>query len=529
MTVKNLAHTGLCLFLLCLVLLCLFLLGPAGKAFAYEGPIGTSQMLINKTYRLSPDAQAGDLVDLNQYISAAGGVQLCRPAAEALGQMVAAMQADGVSGLTGTSGYRSYDLQTTLYQRKVAYYQNLGYGLTDAETYGGQVVAIPGASEHQTGLAIDVTAGGTGLTESFATTKAGQWLAEHCWEYGFILRYPQDRTTDTGYIYEPWHFRYVGLPHAEYIYKNQLILEDYVDQLQKEGVIGMISSVTGQTYAVYACQDLSAIDTVPGQILSVSYATADKTSYLVTTLATADTLYDIVGHWGEQNIRHLVMLDIVTGYTDNTFRPGRDISRAELVTLTARTYGLLFPGSSSVLGTLPYGDVLADDYYAASLWLCYSRGLLPPSMQPAYNQGRFLPNQKVLRWEAAQALAPLFTALPQVPEGSVTFQDLLDASPELRHAVQLLADYGILNGDGLGNFNPDATITRAEICAMLDRILLYFFDTTPADDATDEGDESDEGDATDRGDESDATDASNKEDRPNAGTDASEEGVGANR
>ena len=119
--------------------------------------------------------------------------------------------------------------------------------------------------------------------------------------------------------------------------------------------------------------------------------------------------------------------------------------------------------------------------------------------------------------EAAQALAPLFTALPQVPEGSVTFQDLLDASPELRHAVQLLADYGILNGDGLGNFNPDATITRAEICAMLDRILLYFFDTTPADDATD------------RGDESNATDASNKEDRPNAGTDASEEGVGANR
>ena len=133
------------------------------------------------------------------------------------------------------AGYRSYDLQTTLYQRKVSYYKNLGYGQTDAETYGGQVVAPPGASEHQTGLAIDVTANGTGLTESFASTQAGQWLAEHSWEYGFILRYPQDRTEDTGYIYEPWHFRYVGLPHAEYIHKHNLILEEYVRQLQEEG------------------------------------------------------------------------------------------------------------------------------------------------------------------------------------------------------------------------------------------------------------------------------------------------------
>ena len=147
-----------------------------------------------------------------------------------------------------------------------------------------------------------------------------------------------------------------------------------------------------------------------GEILSVSYATPEKTSYIVTTLATANTLYDIVGHWAEENIRHLMMLDIVTGYTDNTFHPGRDISRAELVTLIARMYRLLFPGSSTVLGPLPYVDVPASEYYYESLWLCYSHGLLPTSMQPAYNLGKFSPNQKVLRGEAAEALAPLFAA-----------------------------------------------------------------------------------------------------------------------
>lgn len=487
MSIKTFARSGICLFLLGLALL---LFPP--QALAYDGPIGTSQMLVNKSYPFSSNTQAGDLVFLNQYMSAVSDVRLCQPAAEAMGKMVAAMQADGVQGLSGSSGYRSYDLQTTLYQRKVSYYKNLGYGQTDAETYGGQVVAPPGASEHQTGLAIDVTANGTGLTESFASTQAGQWLAEHSWEYGFILRYPQDRTEDTGYIYEPWHFRYVGLPHAEYIHKHNLILEEYVRQLQEEGVIGMISTVTDQTYAVYYCTGLDSIDALPGEILSVSYATPEKTSYIVTTLATADTLYDIVGHWAEENIRHLMMLDIVTGYTDNTFHPGRDISRAELVTLIARMYRLLFPGCSTVLGPLPYVDVPAGEYYYESLWLCYSHGLLPTSMQPAYNLGKFSPNQKVLRGEAAEALAPLFAALPSVPAGRITFQDLLDASPELSHAVQLLGDYGILTGDGLGNFNPNATITRAEICAMLDRILLYFSDTTMPVNPTEETQETQE-------------------------------------
>ena len=463
--------------LVSLCVLFLLLLLPH-TASAYDGPVGTAQMLVNKEYLLSSDFVGGDLVNLRDYMRVNGTVEMCRPAAEALQRMSADMQAAGVTGLSGSSGFRSYSTQVYLYQRKINQYKAQNYGQADAERLAAQVVAPPGASEHQSGLAIDVTAGGTGLTESFANTPEGKWLAEHCWEYGFILRYPQNRTADTGYIYEPWHFRYVGLPHAEYIHKNELILEEYVQKLQQEGVIGMISGQSGQAYAVYYCRDAAEIDALPGQRISVSYATTARDSYIVTTLAEASTLYDIVGHWAEENIRHLVMLDIVTGYTDNTFRPGRNISRAELVTLTARTYRLLFRPEEETPGYLPYTDVKPSDYYYANLWLCYRRGLLPRSMQVLQGEAAFLPNQQVLRWEAAEALAPLFSGFPELGS-SITFGDMLNASPELRHAVQLLADYGILTGDLQGNFNPDANISRAEISAMLDRILWSLYEEAP--------------------------------------------------
>ena len=478
-------------------LLLILLLSCPLPAQAYDGPVGTAQMLVNKGNLLSQDYRGGDLVNLGNYMRTSGSVELCRSAAEAMGRMYKDMQAAGLTKLSGASGFRSYSAQTYLYQRKINYYKAQGYGQNAASIYAAQVVAPPGSSEHQTGLALDVLAGNGDLTEAFAATAEGKWIAEHCWEYGFILRYPKERTTDTGYIYEPWHFRYVGQPHAEYIHKNKLILEDYIKQLQNDGVIGMISSRDGQAYAVYYCTDLASVDQLSGQFLSISYATPARNSYIVTTLADPSTLYDIVGHWAEENIRHLVLLDIVTGYTDHTFRPSRNISRAELVTLTARTYRLLFPGRESSPGYLPYADVKWNDYYYPSLWLCYQQSLLPSSMQISSNEN-FFPNKKALRSEAAEMLAPLFAALPHVPESGITFRDMLDASPELRHGVQLLADYGILYGDTQGNFNPDATITRAEISAMLDRILLYFYDDIPLPEKAAENAAGEEGGAQNR-------------------------------
>ena len=140
-------------------------------------------------------------------------------AATALEKLFAAGEKKGIK-LYGVSGYRSYARQKEIYDRNVAI---RGKAATDA------VSAMPGSSEHQTGLTIDVSAQSVSyrLDQSFGDTKEGKWLAKHCHEYGFIIRYPYNKEKITGYSYEPWHIRYVGTTVASYLYKNNLTLEEY--------------------------------------------------------------------------------------------------------------------------------------------------------------------------------------------------------------------------------------------------------------------------------------------------------------
>lgn len=114
------------------------------------------------------------------------------------------------------SGYRSYDRQKTLYENYAA-----RDGYEKADTYS----ARPGHSEHQTGLAMDVNE----VSDAFTNTPEAIWMSENCYKYGFILRYPKDKTEETGFKYEPWHFRYVGQELAEKLYNNGdwLTMEDY--------------------------------------------------------------------------------------------------------------------------------------------------------------------------------------------------------------------------------------------------------------------------------------------------------------
>ncbi len=115
-----------------------------------------------------------------------------------------------------SSGFRSYSTQEAIYNRYVS-----RDGKNEADTYS----ARPGHSEHQTGLAFDVN----DISQAFANTKEAKWLSENCYKYGFILRYPKGKTNETGYIYEPWHFRYVGSELASKLYNNGewITLEDY--------------------------------------------------------------------------------------------------------------------------------------------------------------------------------------------------------------------------------------------------------------------------------------------------------------
>lgn len=133
-------------------------------------------------------------------------------------------------GLFVCSAYRSYERQVELYEADVAKYQSWGYSYEAACALTEQTLTVPGTSEHQAGLAVDiVTWDHQVLNEAYADTKAGQWLAEHAHEYGFILRYPKDKEDITGIHYEPWHFRYVGKEAAAIIYERGCCLEEYLE------------------------------------------------------------------------------------------------------------------------------------------------------------------------------------------------------------------------------------------------------------------------------------------------------------
>lgn len=141
------------------------------------------------------------------------GSGLTSECSSAFNKMKSAAASEGIT-LTIISGYRSYDTQSRLYNNYAA-----KDGKAKADTYS----ARPGTSEHQTGLAMDLNS----LSTSFGETKEGRWLAQNCHKYGFIIRYPQGKQNITGYIYEPWHVRYLGTDLAQKVYQSGLCLEEY--------------------------------------------------------------------------------------------------------------------------------------------------------------------------------------------------------------------------------------------------------------------------------------------------------------
>ena len=142
-------------------------------------------------------------------------------------EMLKAAKADGVN-LSIRSPYRTSALQVLLYNNKITKFMNAGMSYLEAYKLAGQAVTIPGASEHEAGLSLDIVSDTyTSLTEGFGETAAGKWLAENAHYYGFILRYPADKEYITTIEYEPWHFRYVGVEAATVMYNEDLTLEEF--------------------------------------------------------------------------------------------------------------------------------------------------------------------------------------------------------------------------------------------------------------------------------------------------------------
>lgn len=149
-------------------------------------------------------------------------------------ELIAAAKEDGIS-LAIISGYRTMDRSRMLYANKIAEYKAMGYDEAAAKVEAAKWVAPPGTSEHHSGLAMDIVSADyytkySDLVEAFENDPEAVWLKENCARFGFILRFPKDKTDITGINFEPWHFRYVGEEHAKVIMEQGLCLEEYLGE-----------------------------------------------------------------------------------------------------------------------------------------------------------------------------------------------------------------------------------------------------------------------------------------------------------
>ncbi len=202
---------------------------------------GRNLMLLNRQYEL-PENFKWDLVywSNGQYVDALylnceehNSVKAVdRAAYQPLKDMFADASAAGVP-LQLVSAYRSIHLQDKLFTRSVNSYISQGYSEADAINKANYSRTFSGTSEHNTGLGFDILEQGNfSLSSSFENTNQFKWLMENAENYGFILRYDKDKTTQTGIMYEPWHFRYVGVEHAKRINELDMCLEEYIDYLE---------------------------------------------------------------------------------------------------------------------------------------------------------------------------------------------------------------------------------------------------------------------------------------------------------
>lgn len=183
--------------------------------------LGSEMMVVNKTNFLPYDYVPENLRVVN--VSQGGKMKLPSKVADQVENLFKEAKADGYN-LFLSSAYRSYDYQETIFSRRVK-----THGFDSAE----KVIAIPGQSEHQTGLAFDVSCADMsyGLDRTFEDTDEFDWLMENCYKYGFILRYRKNKEDITGYIYEPWHYRYIGDTEiAKQIMEDKIVFEEYFEQ-----------------------------------------------------------------------------------------------------------------------------------------------------------------------------------------------------------------------------------------------------------------------------------------------------------
>ena len=202
---------------------------------AFHGVAESVPILVNKQHPVGSDYEPDHLVYIADVIPS-GVAVLADPKAQGVSEAVYALKAmleaaiaDGVGHWKIREAYRTYDAQKRIFNNYVNKYMEDGRSRSSAISATRQTVADPGTSEHHTGLAFDLNA--TNTSDAFVDTAQYVWLVRHCWEYGFIIRYTDEKEDVTGFLGEEWHYRYVGVEHARKMHETGMCLEEYLDWL----------------------------------------------------------------------------------------------------------------------------------------------------------------------------------------------------------------------------------------------------------------------------------------------------------
>ena len=193
-------------------------------------------LLVNREKTLSADYVPDDLVEIPaKYRRKDSAIKLSLYAEKALEAMLNDMKAQGVDDVFAQSAYRSYEYQSNLFDYYVRDEMKTGLDKESATQKAMTYSARAGESEHQSGLCIDFSTASIGgaVDDVFESTPAFKWLCENAWKYGFILRYPEDKVDITGYKYESWHYRFVGLDVSAVIHQSGLCFEEYLEIFDK--------------------------------------------------------------------------------------------------------------------------------------------------------------------------------------------------------------------------------------------------------------------------------------------------------
>lgn len=201
----------------------------------FHGVAESVPILINRQHPVGSDwvpehlVYIADVIPSNVAVLADSKAQGVSEAVYALKTMLEAAIADGVGHWKIREAYRTYDAQKRIFNNYVNKYLEDGRSRSSAISATRQTVADPGTSEHHTGLAFDLNA--TNTSDAFVDTAQYVWLVRHCWEYGFIIRYTDEKEDVTGFLGEEWHYRYVGVEHARKMHETGMCLEEYLEWL----------------------------------------------------------------------------------------------------------------------------------------------------------------------------------------------------------------------------------------------------------------------------------------------------------